>query len=163
MAKTSIPTASDLGAASAKARGAGANAGAAAGSSTGAQVTNANRRAGEPIHLILFSATGCPFCETVRAQHLQHLVGGSHDGHPLLVSEVLIDRDKPMTGFDGKPTTAKAFARALGYRFAPTVATFDAAGRKLGKPLVGALLEDFYGAYLEQLLETAAAGIESGA
>lgn len=142
MAKTSIPGAGDLGAAAAKARGAGAR---------------------EPIHLILFSATGCPFCETVRAQHLQHLVGKSHDGHALLVAEVLIDRDNPMTGFDGKPTTSKAFARAQAARFAPTVAVFDVTGRRLGKPLIGALLEDFYGAYLDQLLDTAAARIAAGA
>ena len=109
----------------------------------------------EPLHLILFSATGCPFCETVRAQHLQHLVGKAHDGHPLLISEVLIDRDTPIVGFDGKPTTAKLMSRGLGFRFAPTVAVFDVAGRLLDKPIVGALLEDFYGAYLDQMLERA--------
>ncbi len=138
---TPLPGASDLGAPGAVARAARR-----AGGASGAR---------EPVHLILFSATGCPFCETVRAQHLQHLVGTSHDGHRLLVSEVLIDRDDPITGFDGKPTTAKSFARSLGFRFAPTVAAFDVAGRRLGKPIVGALLEDFYGAYLDQMLAQA--------
>ncbi|MGE3602148.1 MAG: thioredoxin [Lautropia sp.] len=139
---TPIPFAGDLGAAGARARAAGGPA---------------------PLHLILFSATGCPFCETVRAQHLRHLVGTSHDRHPLLVSEVLIDRDDPLTGFDGRPTTAKAFARARGFRFAPTVAVFDVDGRRLGKPIVGALLEDFYGAYLDQLLDEAAAAARAAA
>ncbi len=121
------------------------------------QATDLSPRPGTR-HLVLFSVTGCPYCEIVRSRHLRHRVGSRLGETSIAVSEVLIDQDHPVVGFDGKPTTHRALAAGLGIRFAPTVIAVNGAGRPVGEPLVGALLDDFYGAYLGQLIEQATAG-----
>jgi hypothetical protein len=108
-------------------------------------------------HLVLFSVTGCPYCEIVRSRHLRFRVGSRLGQNSIAVSEVMIDQDHPVVGFDGTATTHRALAAGLGIRFAPTVIAVDGAGRRIGEPLVGALLDDFYGAYLDQLLDQATA------
>ena len=107
-------------------------------------------------HLVLFSVTRCPWCEIVRAKHLRHRLDSRRGDFRIAVSEVRIDRDDPLVGPDGETTTSRALARRLGVKVGPTVVAFDGAGRPVGEPLVGALLEDFYEAYLDRLVDQAA-------
>ncbi len=108
-------------------------------------------------HLVLFSVTRCPWCEIVRAKHLRFRVDARQAGLRIAVSEVRIDRDDKLVGPEGQPTTARALAHQLGVRFGPTVMAFDGAGKPVGEPIVGALLEDFYEGFLDRLVEQAAA------
>ena len=108
-------------------------------------------------HLVLFSVTRCPWCEIVRAKHLRFRVDSRHGDQRIAVSEVRIDRDDPLVGPDGRPTTSRALARRLGITVGPTVVAFDGAGQPVGEPIVGALLEDFYETYLDRLVELATA------
>lgn len=114
------------------------------------------------LHVVLFSVTGCVHCERVRARHLRHLVGTTRAGRPLKVSEAAIDRETPMKLFDASPATHRVWARRLGIRFAPTVAVFDGGGRLLAEPLVGALTDDFYGFYLDEMIDRAVAAAGRG-
>ncbi len=109
-------------------------------------------------HLVLFSVTGCPYCEIVRSRHLRHRIGQQVGAVTIAVSEVIFDQDRPVAGLDGRPTTHRELAARLGIRFAPTVIAVDANGRLAGEPIVGALLDDFYGAYVDRLIEQAVAG-----
>lgn len=106
-------------------------------------------------HLVLFSVTNCPWCEIVRAKHLRHRVESRRGDIRIAVSEVMIDRDAAVIGPDGQPSSGRELARRLGVRVGPTVLAFDAAGRPVGEPLVGALLEDFYEAYVDRLVDQA--------
>ena len=106
-------------------------------------------------HLVLFSVTNCPWCEIVRVKHLRHRVDARRGDIRIAVSEVMIDRDDPLIGPDGQPPPARDLARRLGARVGPTVLAFDEAGPPVGEPLVGALLEDFYEAYVDRLVEQA--------
>jgi hypothetical protein len=109
-------------------------------------------------HLVLFSVTGCPYCEIVRSRHLRHRIDARVGDITVAVSEVLFDQDHPVIGFDGERTSHRALAARLGIRFAPTLIAVDAEGRRVGEPIVGALLDDFYGAYVDRLVEQAVAG-----
>ena len=106
-------------------------------------------------YLVLFSVTNCPWCEIVRAKHLRHRIDSRRADRRIDVSEVMIDRDDPLVGPDGQPTTGRELARRLGVKVGPTVMAFDGAGRPVGEPVIGALIEDFYEAYLDQLLDQA--------
>jgi len=43
----------------------------------------------------------------------------------------------------------------LNVKFSPTVMVFSAKGAVAGKPLLGASLPEFYGAYLDELIKAA--------
>jgi hypothetical protein len=65
--------------------------------------------------------------------------------------------------FDGVPTTHAGIAKSRGIRGAPEVVFWDSRGRPVAEPLRGMLLPDFYSAYLEEALETAARRLREAA
>ncbi len=103
---------------------------------------------GMPLILIV-SLPDCPYCEQVRRQHLVPL---SKQG--VIVRQVYINSETIVSGFDGKPVSERQFAAAYAVKAAPTVLFLDKEGNALAPPIVGALLEDFYGAYLDEAIET---------
>lgn len=93
--------------------------------------------------ILLVSLRGCPYCEEVRKLHLAPL-----EKTGVMVHQIYLDRDTPLAGFDGQPTTQRALAKKLAVRVAPTVLFLNARGEQIAEPIVGALHEDFYGEYL---------------
>jgi thioredoxin-related protein len=103
---------------------------------------------GEPL-VLLISLPGCPYCELVRRNYL--LPARKESGLQAWQLDVT-DSRTPLTGFDGKPTTAAAQAKAWKATFTPTVLVLGPQGQTLAEPLVGAAIPDFYGAYLDERL-----------
>jgi thioredoxin-related protein len=103
---------------------------------------------GKPL-VLLVSLPGCPYCELVRRNYL--LPARNDSG--LEAWQINInDNSTPLTGFDGKSTTAAAQAKAWKATFTPTVLFLGPEGQKLAEPLVGVAVPDFYGAYLDERL-----------
>jgi hypothetical protein len=104
--------------------------------------------------VVLFSLPGCPHCEVIRRSHLRPL----SNEVPLraTVRQIDIDADREMVDFQGAITTHRAFASGQRIKLTPVVAFFGPSGEVLAEPLIGALLADFYGAYLENALAMAA-------
>jgi hypothetical protein len=100
--------------------------------------------------LVLASTAGCPFCQMVRDNYLAPL---QRDGHLPVVQLDLGNRDG-VIDFAGNASTHDALLRGWHVDVAPTVLFFGRGGREVAPRLVGAS-RDFYGAYLEQRLETA--------
>jgi len=115
-----------------------------------------SRERREPI-VILFSLPGCPYCEIVRRSHLAPMSRAPGLAGRMIVRQVDVGIEEPVTGFGGERTTHAAIARAHGVRFAPVVAFWDGEGRALAEPIKGMLLPDFYGAYLEDAIASARA------
>ncbi|WP_394780159.1 thioredoxin fold domain-containing protein [Undibacterium sp.] len=113
------------------------------------QEAMAAAKQGMPLILIV-SLPDCPYCEQVRRQQLVPL---SKQG--AIVRQVYIDSETIISGFDGKPVSQRQLAAAYAVKAAPTVLFLDAQGNALAPPIVGALLEDFYGAYLDDAIDTA--------
>ena len=106
---------------------------------------------GEPL-VLLISLPGCPYCEMVRRSYL--LPGRKDDG--LQAWQITVDdRSALLRGFDGKPTTAAAQVKLWKATFTPTVLFLGPQGHELAERLVGASIPDFYGAYLDERLQTA--------
>lgn len=97
--------------------------------------------------ILLVSLTDCTYCEKIRRQHLLPL---SQAGVP--VWQIHLDTDGQMINFAGQPTTERQFAKVLKVRVAPSLYFFDAQGRQLAEPLIGTMLDDFYGAYLDNAI-----------
>ncbi len=105
---------------------------------------------GRPL-VLLASLPGCPYCERIRASHLLPLARELGDD----VVQIDVGSTAPLLDFKGRPSTHDAIATGLHARFTPTVMFVGRNGEELAERLVGAGIPDFYGALLDQRLETA--------
>lgn len=112
-----------------------------------------SRATGRPI-VLMFSSVGCAWCELVRRDHLRHLARDQQKLGLIVVELDLLDR-KPFA--DGE--TPAGIAKAMGVRFAPTVAFLGPEG-ELAERLLGYQSADFYGAYLDDRIAAAAARLK---
>ena len=100
--------------------------------------------------VLMVSLPGCPWCKLVRQSYLAPLLA---EGQPVV--EIDMQDRGGIVGFDGAATTPAQVARALRVRVAPTVLFLGRGGREAAKRLAGVTSEDFYGAYLQERVETA--------
>ena len=109
--------------------------------------------------LVLFSLPGCPYCEAVRRSFLLPLL---REAAPrALVRQVDIDSSLVLTDFQGQSLSHQAFATREGIALTPVVGFYGPAGEPVAARLVGAMLPDFYGSYLDGALSKAAAQISA--
>lgn len=100
---------------------------------------------------VMVSLQGCPFCKAVRDNHLAPLLGEQ----AVSVVQVDVGSSLPLLDAQGQAGTHADQVRRWGVKVAPTLLFFGRQGNEVAERLVGALLPDFYGAYLAQRLETA--------
>lgn len=106
--------------------------------------------------VVLFSLPNCAYCEKVRQQSLNHVETDPHYRGRVKVYEIdFSDQRKPLVWFDGRTYSGKSLATLLNVRFSPTVMVFGQRGEVAGKPILGASLPEFYGAYLDDLIQAA--------
>lgn len=116
---------------------------------------------GPRLVVVLFSLPDCPYCEAIRREQLLPLSREPHAEKQLVVREVSITGTRSFIGFDGRPTTESKFAKQSAAKFSPIVAFFGPTGEQVSEPIVGALLADFYGAYLDKAVHTGLSKIDS--
>ena len=101
---------------------------------------------GIPI-VILYSLAGCPQCEVIRRLHLTPL---ANENPPrAIVRQINLQSTAPIRHFDSTMTTQKAMIDQQKIDFAPVVVFYGAGGQRVGAPLVGSMLADFYSVYLD--------------
>ena len=105
---------------------------------------------GSPL-VVMVSLPGCPFCKAVRESHLAPMQ--REQGLPVVQVDMM--SHSLLRDFQGASLTHEQQIDAWGIRVAPTVLFFGRRGQEVAERLVGSYLPDFYGAYLEQRLETA--------
>ena len=112
---------------------------------------SAAARLGEPL-VLLVTLPGCPYCELVRRSYL---LPARRDAGLQAWQLDVGNRETPLLGFDGQPTTAALQVSAWKASFTPTVLFLGPQGQTLAERLVGVAAPDFYGAYLDDRLATA--------
>ncbi len=115
---------------------------------------------GPRLVVVLFSLPDCPYCEVIRREQLLPLSREPRAEKQLVVREVSITGARSFIGFDGGPTSESDFAKRSAAQFSPIVAFFGPTGEQVSEPIVGALLADFYGAYLDRAVHTGLSKIE---
>ena len=105
---------------------------------------------GNPL-VVMVSLPGCPFCKVVRESHLAPMQ--AEQGLPVV--QVDMQSKRLLRDFNGASTTHERQIDNWAIRIAPTVLFFGRGGVEVAQRLVGGMLPDFYGAYLDQRLETA--------
>jgi hypothetical protein len=76
-------------------------------------------------------------------------------GEVYAVQVNMLDRKTPLQDLQGQITTPQAQARAWKARMAPTVLFLDAGGKEIAERMEGISSADFYGAYLQDRIDTA--------
>lgn len=110
---------------------------------------------GEPL-IVLFSRADCRYCEQVRRDYLIRMGRQPATGGPV-VRQIDQDRETPLIGFDGAPTSHARFASEQKVRLVPVVAVYGPDGQMLSKPIIGLRLPDFYQSYLDEAISQAKA------
>jgi thioredoxin-related protein len=103
--------------------------------------------------LILFSQVDCRFCHNVRSQHLKHIALNTKS--PVIVREVMAG-----AGHSVGKESVDALYKRLGVKFFPTVVLYDSQLKAISEPLLGSDTSGFYGAYLDNAIETAVAAFK---
>ncbi len=104
--------------------------------------------------VIAFVRESCPYCAIAKRDFLvpMHLDAKLQDR--VIIREVDIDRHAELRDFSGKAISPVEFSRHYRVKRVPTIVVVGYRGEQLAPPVVGLLLEDFYGFYLEQAVET---------
>jgi thiol-disulfide isomerase/thioredoxin len=113
------------------------------------RAAHASRR----VIVVLFSTSGCPWCQRVREEYLKPMLANPADGARIIVREVDIDGRESIADFSGAATTHAEFAGRHEVRFAPSVLILGPRGEQLAAPLVGFGTADYYGFYLDERIE----------
>ena len=113
----------------------------------------ADMRARGTVMLILFSQAGCRWCERARTEILVPLQNEPDSQQRVVLREIALDEDVPLTDFAGRKTTHRRFAGSEGARFTPTLIVYGPGGRRLAEPIVGFRLADFYAEYVNRAIE----------
>ena len=102
--------------------------------------------------IVLFSRPDCAFCKEVRENYLGPMVRSRPPR--IVAAEFELNGARRITDWTERGPTEAEFARDCKARFAPTLMFFGPTGAVLAEPIVG-LSRDFFGAYLEQRIQTA--------
>ena len=113
--------------------------------------------------LILFSSSGCGYCERVREEFLIPTTFNAEYNDKVIMLEVENGNHRKIIDFQGRTTTHADFAARHRVGFSPTVKFFDAKGREVADPIIGLVAVDYYGGFMDQGIDQAIARIRAKA
>ena len=113
-------------------------------------------KAGQPL-VLMVSLDGCPFRKIARENYLAPLVRDQG----LRVAQINMQHKESVKDIRGTNKTHEQLISELGVTIAPTLIFYVPAGREVAERLVGIGSEDFYGAYLDQRVAMARAGVQA--
>ena len=103
--------------------------------------------------LVLFTSPGCHYCERVKREYLAPMHKDPAYRKKVIIREVTVGADVPLTDFDGTSTTEGAFAALNKVFMVPTVKVFDPKGNDASEAIVGLLTPDYYFGYLDAAID----------
>ena len=102
---------------------------------------------------VAFTLKQCPYCNRARRDYWTPMHNSAEWRAKTLMVEIVLDGDAALRDFTGSESTVREFARRHNIRSVPTVIVFDTQGTPVADALVGLASADFYGAYLERLID----------
>ena len=111
--------------------------------------------------LLFFNLTGCHYCRGALREVIVPMFRNADWRAALEFRQITVDDGKSLVDFDGKTVDNIAFAKKRKATFTPTVMVVDGNGQLLGDPLAGVANFDFYGAYVDGLVNKAIAEMKT--
>lgn len=100
--------------------------------------------------VVMVSLHGCPYCKLVRESYLVPLAAL---GQPVV--QVELADSLALADLRGRPSTHERVVRGFGITLAPVVLFLGRGGEEVAARLSGVSSTDFYGAYLQERVDTA--------
>jgi thioredoxin-related protein len=107
--------------------------------------------------LIIFTSPDCHYCERVMKNFLIPMQGNPEYAHKVIMRRVEINNASKLIDFDGVVTTQQAYAATQKAHFTPTMIVYTPNGTSAADPLVGLGPEEYYGSYLDGLIDAGVA------
>ena len=116
-------------------------------------------RARGTVMLVLYSQADCRWCDRAKNEVLLPLQNDPASRGRVVLREIALDEDNPLTDFAGRPTTHQRFASSERARFTPTLIVYGPDGSRLAEPIVGFRIVDFYAEYVNRAINEGLARI----
>lgn len=111
--------------------------------------------------LLAFRADYCGFCKRLEAEYLKPMViSGKYDSR-ILIRHFNMGEEQGVIDFNGDKISADEFAARHQVSLTPTLVFLNAQGEEVAERLLGYNSPDFYGAYLEEAINTAQQAVKS--
>ncbi len=105
--------------------------------------------------VLMVSLDGCPYCKIARENYLEPL----RLEQSLRVVQINMQHKTLVKDLHGVTKTHEQLIAELKVTLAPTLIFYGSKGVEVAERLIGIGSEDFYGAYLDQRLQTARAAV----
>lgn len=112
--------------------------------------------------LLAFRADYCGYCRQLETTYLEPMAQDDKYDKRIMIRRFSLGKSETITDFNGNKLDTDAFAQKYEASLTPTLVFLNAEGEKVAEPLLGYNSPDFYGAYLEQAIETAQTAVQKG-
>lgn len=102
--------------------------------------------------LVLYTSPGCQYCERAKSEYLVPMLNDPMYKNKVIMREVDITSQNPITLFNGSKSTGEAFATQHKVTMVPTIKLMNAQNVALAEPIVGLLIQDFYFGYIDSAI-----------
>lgn len=102
--------------------------------------------------LVLYTSPGCPFCERAKSEYLVPMLKDPAYKNKVIIREVDITSQTPLTLFNGSKSTGAEFAAQHKVAVVPTIKVINAQDTEVAAPIVGLLIPDFYFGYIDSAI-----------
>ena len=111
--------------------------------------------------LLAFRADYCGFCKRLEAEYLKPMaLSGKYDSR-ILIRHFNMGEEQGVIDFNGDKISADELAARHQVSLTPTLVFLNAQGEEVAERLLGYNSPDFYGAYLEEAINTAQQAVKS--
>jgi len=105
--------------------------------------------------MMFFAAEDCEFCERLEADYLAAMSHSDEYKDKVIIRKVMIDSYQDINDFSGKSVSAETFSNQFNIQVTPTLMLVNHEGKKLTKNIVGYNRSGFFGAYLDEAIDSA--------
>jgi thioredoxin-related protein len=107
------------------------------------------------IILVEFSSENCEYCRLLESEFLEPMILNQAYRSKVIIRSLSLEDEGQVNGFAGRPVTADELVDRYNIEVTPTMVFLDADGIELSERLVGIWSIDFFGAYIDQRIDTA--------
>jgi thioredoxin-related protein len=102
--------------------------------------------------LVLYTSPGCPFCQRAKSEYLVPMLKDPAYKNKVIMREVDITSQSPLTLYNGNTSTGAAFAAQHKVAIVPTIKVINAQDAEVAEPIVGLLIPDYYFGYIDSAI-----------